>query len=91
MSEFYDENWKKLVVRNSLVARVIEHCYELCLGYDQYEEEKEEMIGRLESLMKARNHLFIVVDQHARDIQSLTLKVEKLEPALKELMGMLPK
>jgi len=76
MSEFYDENYKTLKYSPSLgvierlLMRKIEDCYELCLGYDQYEEEKEEMMQYMEA--------------QAKLVASLVEKVGKLEDALKE-------
>ena len=73
MSELYDENFRSLQQKNPLAARVIEHCYELCLGYSQYEEEtrirqkayeeeKEEMLQHLEKLTKKIEKLTKKID-----------------------------
>jgi len=68
MSEFYDEAWFSLQRQLPLVARKIEHCYELCLGYSQYETEKEEMMQHLEVLTK--------------EVEKALDRIEKLEAAL---------
>lgn len=52
MSEFYDDNFMKLLGKHPLYARVVEHLYEICVDFDQYNEEKEEMMQHLEGLTK---------------------------------------
>ena len=94
MSEFYDSLAKKLTDASldefdRALWRKIQDCYELCLGYSQYEEEREEMMQHLERLTKANELRKGQINLISTDLFELTKKVESLQRGLQAMSSMI--
>ena len=80
MSEFYDENWKKLLRSDPLAAKKIEDLRCECVTYEQYKEEMDFMLNKIVTLEKERAVEQKEIDALKQQLQAL-MRLATVAPA----------